>query len=92
LSAIFVRQNIAKCLFDRILEMVNPSYPAKGGYCWVNNGEYLKSGLSRVVKVINCHVPHEEGDDAVWVTDFMRKFKFRKAGHLLKMGYKLGKV
>ncbi|KAL1598777.1 hypothetical protein SLS60_007919 [Paraconiothyrium brasiliense] len=88
----FVRQNIAKCLFDRILEMVNTSYPAKGGYEWINRGEYLKHGSSRVVKVINCNVPHEEGDDMVWMTDFMRKFKFRKAGHLFKMGYKYGKI
>ncbi|KAF2442689.1 hypothetical protein P171DRAFT_486674 [Karstenula rhodostoma CBS 690.94] len=88
----FVRQNIAKCLFDRLLEMVNTGYLVKGGYSWVNQGEYLKTGLSRVVKVINCHVYHEEGDDVVWVTEFMRKFKFRKAGHFFKMGYKFGKV
>ncbi|OAG03823.1 uncharacterized protein CC84DRAFT_1260897 [Paraphaeosphaeria sporulosa] len=88
----FARQNIAKCLFDRLLSIVNPSYPVRGGYNWVNRGEYLKNGPARVVKVINCHVYHEAGDDVVWVTEFMRKFKFRKAGHLFKMGYKYGKI
>ncbi|KAL5407787.1 hypothetical protein PMIN04_011622 [Paraphaeosphaeria minitans] len=88
----FTRQNIAKCLFDSLLSMVNPGYPVKGGYHWVNRGEYLKRGPARVVKVINCHVYHETSDKAAWVTDFMRKFRFRKAGHLFKMGHKYGKV
>lgn len=87
----FVRQNIAKCLFDCMLALVDCNYTAKGGYDW-SGKQYLKHGNNRTFKTINCNIPHEEGDDMVWMTEFMRKFKFRKAGHLSKMGYKLGKV
>lgn len=72
--------------------MVNPGYPAKGGYPWINNGDYLKHGAGRVVKMVNCYIPHDTEDDMVWMSEFMRKFKFRKAGHMFKMGHKLGKV
>lgn len=88
----FLRQNIAKCLLDRLLEMVNTSYPAKGGYEWINHGEYLKHGCRRVVKIVNCNVPHDADDDMAWMTTFLKKFNFRKAGHMHKMGYKYGKV
>ncbi|KAJ4288552.1 hypothetical protein N0V90_011789 [Kalmusia sp. IMI 367209] len=88
----FVRQGIAKCLLDRLLEMVNTSYQSKCAYEWVNRGDYLKHGSARVVKVINVTVPHAQGENVDWITEFMRKFKFRKAGHLFKVGFKLGKV
>ncbi|KAF1965489.1 hypothetical protein BU23DRAFT_545965 [Bimuria novae-zelandiae CBS 107.79] len=88
----FLRQNIAKCLLDRLLEMVNTSYPAKGGYEWINHGEYLKYGSRRVVKAVLCNVPYPDKEDTKWIGEFMRKFGFHERGDLLKVGHKLGKV
>lgn len=88
----FIRKGIAKCMLDRLIELINPSYMARGGYDWVNTGDYLKNGAGRVIKTVNISVPHEEGDGLEWLTEFLKKFKFRKVGHMFKTGYKYGKV
>lgn len=89
----YTRKGIAKCLLDRLLEMVNTGYPARSGYKWLNRGEYLKHGSSRVVKTINMSVPVEQGsEDMKWLKPFLKKFQFREAGYLKTMGYKQNKV
>ncbi|KAF2683761.1 hypothetical protein K458DRAFT_368159 [Lentithecium fluviatile CBS 122367] len=88
----YVRKGIAKCLLDRLLSTVSTGYQLKGGYEWINRGEYLKGDAGRVVKTINVSVPHEETDDMVWVSKFLKEFKFNKSGHLKRMGAKKGKI
>ncbi|KAF1954739.1 hypothetical protein CC80DRAFT_549918 [Byssothecium circinans] len=88
----YLRKGIAKCLMDRLLSFVSTGYPVKGGYDWVNRGEYLRKDAGRTVKTINVSVPHEENATIEWMHEFFKKFKFSKAGHLKKVGYKEGKV
>lgn len=82
--------NVANCLLDRMLHLVSNSYMSKGGYDWVNDGDYLNTGKMRIVKVINLSVPHVEGANMEWMGNFLKKFEFRKAGHLMRVGYKAG--
>ncbi|KAF2641879.1 hypothetical protein P280DRAFT_286932 [Massarina eburnea CBS 473.64] len=87
----FVKKGIAGCLMDRLISTCSTGYQVKGGYDWINNGEYLKGDAERRVKTINCSVPHEEGSDVTWMCNFFKRFKFMQRGHLTKMGYKDGK-
>jgi L-amino acid N-acyltransferase YncA len=88
----YVRQNIGSCLLDRLLEMSNTSYNARGGYEWINDSDYLKTGPSRVIKTIMLTVFKENGDNDENEYDFLKKFKFIRTGHIPNMGYKLGKA
>src|SRR5690348_6513952 len=38
----YTHKHIAKCLLDRLLEMSNTGYNARGGYEYVNEYDYLK--------------------------------------------------
>ncbi|KAH6872177.1 hypothetical protein BKA58DRAFT_381504 [Alternaria rosae] len=90
----FVSKGIGKCLVDRLLEMADTSYRARGGYEYVNNFEYLKTGPSRVVKTILLNVHHENGEDldAGWRGKFLSACKFVRVGRLPKVGHKHDKV
>ncbi|KAI4632777.1 hypothetical protein J4E80_000135 [Alternaria sp. BMP 0032] len=90
----FVSKGIGKCLVDRLLEMVDTSYRARGGYEYVNNFDYLKTGPSRVVKTVLLNVHHENGDDldADWRGNFLSACKFIRVGRLPRVGYKHDKV
>jgi L-amino acid N-acyltransferase YncA len=90
----YLCQGIAKCLMDRLLEMANTSYSARGGYQYVNHFEYLKTGPSRVIKTILLNVHHEHGQDiqAEWQNKFLNAFKFQRVGRLPQLGFKHGKT
>ncbi|CAE7030388.1 hypothetical protein CFE70_004141 [Pyrenophora teres f. teres 0-1] len=91
----FLNKGIGKCLMDRILEMADTSYYARGGYEYINNFEYLKAGPSRVIKTILINVHHENGGDSMengWQSKFLSTFKFNRSGRLPKVGYKNDKV
>jgi L-amino acid N-acyltransferase YncA len=88
----FVCQKIAQCLLDRILEMCNTSYSARGGYEYHNNYEYLKNGPSRVVKTIMLSVHIEHGEKDTKAHEYLKPFKFYRAGHIPEIGFKNGKV
>lgn len=87
----FISKGIAKCLLDRLLEMINPNYTARGGYEYINKFEYLKNGPNRVVKTILVNVHHENGKD-VWQQKLLNAFNFVRCGRLQKVGYKLNTV
>jgi L-amino acid N-acyltransferase YncA len=57
----YLSQNIASCLLDRLLEMADTSYNARGGYDYKNDSNYLKTGPRRVIKTImlTVHMEHE---------------------------------
>lgn len=90
----FVSKGIGKCLVDRLLEMADTSYRACGGYEYVNECEYLKTGPSRVIKTILLNVHHENGEDldADWRGKFLSACKFFRVGRLPKVGYKNDKA
>ncbi|ORY13433.1 hypothetical protein BCR34DRAFT_269459 [Clohesyomyces aquaticus] len=85
-------QGISKCLLDQMISIVDTSYNPRGGYDWINRGDYLKNGCGRVIKTINATVPHEpESSELNRVSALLKFFNFKKAGHLRSMGYKFGK-
>ncbi|KAJ6192759.1 hypothetical protein J3E72DRAFT_399262 [Bipolaris maydis] len=86
----YTSKGIGKCLVDRLLEMADTSYRARGGYQYVNNFEYLKTGPSRVIKTILLNVHHENGEHAEtgWQGQFLHACKFHRVGRLPKVGYK----
>ena len=88
----YTRKGIARCLLDRLLSTVSTGYCPKGGYEWVNTGEYLKNDAERVVKTVNLSIPHDSKDDMEWTTKLLREFKFIKAGHVKQVGAKLDKM
>jgi GNAT superfamily N-acetyltransferase len=88
----FVRQHIAKCLLDRLLELANTGYNARGGYVYRNDSQYLKCGPSRVIKTIMLTVQKEHGESDDNTAEWLKQFKFSRAGHIPYMGYKLDKV
>jgi L-amino acid N-acyltransferase YncA len=90
----FVSKGIGKCLVDRLLEMADTGYRPRGGYEYVNDSEYLKTGPSRVIKTILLNVHHENGQDldADWQGKFLSACKFVRVARLPKVGYKHDKV
>lgn len=88
----FLEKNIAMCLLDKLLEMVNTGYNVRGGYDYVNEFEYLKTGPSRVVKTILLDVHHEHGKELGWQTKFLSAFKFVRCGRMPQVGYKHNKI
>ncbi|PSN74215.1 hypothetical protein BS50DRAFT_627562 [Corynespora cassiicola Philippines] len=88
----FLRKSVAKCLIDKVLEMSNTGYNARGGYSWINNSDYLKHGPTRRIKCINANVAHKHKADMDWMTKFMDEYQFKRSGHLKRMGYKKGDV
>lgn len=88
----FVHQGIGKCLLDQMMYLCNTGYNQRGGYEWVNDFEYLKSGKSRIIKTILVNVHYERGEDIEWATSYLGDFGFRRAGRLSQIGHKAGKV
>ncbi|KAH7389850.1 hypothetical protein BKA66DRAFT_510870 [Pyrenochaeta sp. MPI-SDFR-AT-0127] len=88
----YTHKSVARCLLDRLLEMANTGYNARGGYEYVNEFEYLKTGPSRVIKTILLNVHHEHGADIQKATDYLHSFKFIRAGRLSHVGFKKGKI
>jgi L-amino acid N-acyltransferase YncA len=88
----FVCQKIAQCLLDRVLEMCNTSYHARGGYEYQNDYEYLRNGPNRVIKTIMLNVHIEHGEKDTKAHEYLKTFKFYRAGHIPEIGFKNGKV
>ena len=90
----YLRKGVGKCLLDKMLDLVDNGYRARGGYEWACEGSYLRNGCTRVAKNVIITYPHEQGlvTEVDWIAKFLKSFDFRKSGHLRSMGYKLGKV
>ena len=88
----YTNKSIAKCLLDRLLEMANTGYEARGGYEYVNEYQYLKNGPARVIKTILLHLHHGHGEDMKWAIDYLSMFKFVRVGHLSHVGFKKDQV
>jgi L-amino acid N-acyltransferase YncA len=88
----YVRQGIGKCLLDKMMEYAHPNYPARGGYEYVNDYEYLKTGEKRIVKTILISYHYERDENVSWVSEYLRPFGFLRAGNFHMVGFKDGKV
>lgn len=92
----FHNMGIGHCLVDQMIHACNPCYLSKGGYDWQVRSEYLKHGPTRTIKTINFTFPYDADDQndaktAEWVKNWLKKYNFRRSGHLYSMGYKFGK-
>jgi L-amino acid N-acyltransferase YncA len=87
----YIRQGIGKCLLDKLMDYADTSYKKKGGYEYVNNFEYLKTGNMQILKTITVRM-HYEGDDAEWATTYFGDYGFKRAGRYYEIGHKIGKV
>ncbi|KAH8731648.1 hypothetical protein GQ44DRAFT_755720 [Phaeosphaeriaceae sp. PMI808] len=88
----YVCHKIAKCLLDKLLEMCNTGYNARGGYEYRNEYEYLKYGPTRVIKTIMLTVHIENGEKDTTTYEYLKPFGFSRGGHIRKIAYKFGKV
>ncbi|KAF2997942.1 hypothetical protein E8E13_005573 [Curvularia kusanoi] len=88
----YIRQGVGKCLLDQMMTIANTGYNKKGGYEYVNDFEYLKTGKSQIVKTIIVRVLYERGDDTEWAANYLGEYGFRKAGRMSQMGCKLNKM
>jgi len=88
----YIRQGVGKCLLDQLMYLSHTGYSKKGGFEWVNDFEYLKSGKRRTIKTILASTHFEHGEDVEWMADYLGEFGFRKAGRFSHVGYKVGKV
>ncbi|KAF2124698.1 hypothetical protein P153DRAFT_349850 [Dothidotthia symphoricarpi CBS 119687] len=84
-------QGVARCLLDRLLEMVNTGYNARGGYEYINDYDYLKTGPSRVVKTILINILHARKELPPWAK-VLEMFKFVRCGHISQAGFKHDQV
>ena len=88
----YVRQGIGKCLLDQLMEYADTSYHKKGGYEYINNFEYLKTGALRILKTITVRMHYESDQDADWATSYFGDYGFKRAGRFYEIGHKNGKV
>lgn len=86
----YTSQNIASCLLDKLLDMVNTGYAAREGYEYRNDFEYLKMGPGRYVKTIILEVFKQHCEQPDDTSKFLEQFGFHCAGHIPHMGFKLG--
>ena len=88
----YVRQGIGKCLLDQLMEYADTSYHKKGGYEYINNFEYLKTGALRILKTITVRMHYESDQDADWATSYFGDYGFKRAGRIYEIGHKNGQV
>ncbi|KAH6644701.1 hypothetical protein C7974DRAFT_408362 [Boeremia exigua] len=90
----YVRQGVGQCLLDQLMHISHPGYNKKGGYEYVNNFQYLRSGKTRLVKTILMDLRYYErgNEDIEWATGYLGEYGFKKAGHFTLIGHKFGKV
>ncbi|KAF2749387.1 hypothetical protein M011DRAFT_439842 [Sporormia fimetaria CBS 119925] len=88
-------QGVGKCLMDRMLTLVDPSYTPQGGYDWLLYDDYLSNGCGRVAKVVIFSYSTANDKPGLGelnqVITFLKSFGFRRVGHLVGVGYKHNK-
>lgn len=91
----YFRNGVGSCLLDRMLYLLDPVYPVKGGYefrCEDDPAAQAQFGPGgrRTVAMILCMVPYlEEDRKDPWVKKWLSKSAFHQVGDLPKIGTKL---
>lgn len=87
-----LKLGVASCLLDKMLEICNPKYSARGGYifdCSSRGKDVYTSGLSRPVMRLCAVVHHseEEAAEYTWTKEWLsKKFSFEEQGYLRGFG------
>ena len=86
----YYMKGVAKCLFDKLLGLLDPCYPERGGYAI--EGEELEGiGASRVISNLILTVPYDAPERIEWKGRFLTQWLgFKKVGTLEDLGNKLG--
>ncbi|KAF2143431.1 uncharacterized protein K452DRAFT_357742 [Aplosporella prunicola CBS 121167] len=90
----FFKSKVGSCLMDKLLYLLDADYNLRGGYQFVGAGSNLNNGGTRVIgKVLMCF-PYDARDksELEWMTKWLGKFRFKRAGELTDVGMKLGKM
>ena len=69
----YFMKGVAKCLFDKLLGLLDPRYMERGGYD-VEGRELEGEGVSRVVSDILVSVPYEKEERLEWKGRFLHEF------------------
>ena len=88
----YIRQGIGKCLLDKVMDIIDHGYNKKGGYEYINNFDYLKTGKMQIIKTITVRMHYEQGEDVEWSTNYFGDYGFKRAGRFYEIGHKIGKV
>lgn len=85
------RQGVGRCLFDKLLHVLDPHYDPRGGYDFLSDDTNYVTGGARTVGSIFINVPWAEGDKnrVDWIQNWLKQFGFFQAGHYPSMGRKL---
>ncbi|EFE38180.1 conserved hypothetical protein [Trichophyton verrucosum HKI 0517] len=82
------KQGVASCLLDKMLEICDPKYSARGGYifdCSSRGKDVYTCGLSRPAMRLCAVVHHsdEEFAEYTWIKEWLgKKFGFEEQGYL----------
>jgi len=74
--------------------VLDPHYPARGGYDFIGDEARYGSGGARVVGSVVVNVPYNAADRTRvnWLQGWLNQWEFKKAGELEEVGYKLNTV
>ncbi|EGE05977.1 hypothetical protein TEQG_04984 [Trichophyton equinum CBS 127.97] len=87
-----LKQGVASCLLDKMLEICDPKYSARGGYifdCSSRGKDVYTCGMSRPAMRLCAVVHHsdEEFAEYIWVKEWLgKKFGFEEQGCLRGFG------
>ncbi|KAF2492174.1 hypothetical protein BU16DRAFT_491596 [Lophium mytilinum] len=85
----YSHKGVGSCLLDKLLDLLDNGYRARGGYDWYAKPDYRSDG-QRVVKTVNVQVPYDHNNTYVieWIKAWLKAFGFKAAGDMYRMGYK----
>ncbi|KAK4983950.1 hypothetical protein LTR50_006902 [Elasticomyces elasticus] len=86
----FYLKGVARCLMDKMMRLLDPDYPSRGGYDCLGD---LERGPSRRLTSILCNIPYDAGDRTriTWLNKWMTRMGFEQVGDIKNLGIKEGK-
>ncbi|KAI9721749.1 MAG: hypothetical protein M1812_002084 [Candelaria pacifica] len=90
-----LRLGIGKCLMDKLMSCLDPTYMPRGGYNFYAGNDDLKyrEGGMRVISKVLINFPYDQKDDKTvkWLGDWMGQWDFKRMGTLEGIGFKMDK-
>ncbi|KAI9754589.1 MAG: hypothetical protein M1835_000888 [Candelina submexicana] len=90
-----LRLGIGKCLMDKLMCCLDPTYMPRGGYIFdagEDDNKYREGGMRVISKVlINFPFDHKDDKTVKWLGDWMAQWEFKQMGTLEGIGFKLDK-
>ncbi|KAK5132364.1 hypothetical protein LTR08_009135 [Meristemomyces frigidus] len=86
----YYMKNVAKCLLDKLMPLLDPDYIERGGF--EVEGDDLSDGPVRVIQNIIINVPYDKPERLEWMSRWLTKgLDFEQKGQLEGIGNKHGK-